>query len=73
MQGVRVSSGCENRSHTGRYQGGATVETEASLEGERTRKQVLPRAFRRDSVPLTPEFSPEDAFLDGKRKSAFSH
>ena len=36
MQGVRVSSGCENRSHAGRYQGGATVETEASLEGERT-------------------------------------
>ena len=47
--------------------------TEASLENERKRKQVPPRAFWRDSVLLTPDFSPEDAFLDGKRRSALSH
>ena len=47
--------------------------TEASLEEQRARKQVPPRAFREDSGLLTPDFSPEDAFLDSKRRSALSH
>ena len=50
---------------------GHSQGTEASLEDEKSRKQVLSRASQRNSVLLTPAFSPEGAFLDCKRKICF--